>query len=461
VYASLALFVSAGWWVAAVQLTPAADRPYVGGSQNNSELGLIFGYNGFGRITGNETGSVVAGGAASATSNPWGPTGITRLFNDSFGGQISWLVPGALVLLVGVLWLTRRAHRSDRTRAALVIFGGWMLVTATVFSFAKGIIHPYYTVALAPAIGGVVGVGGVAAWKRRDTILARVLLAVATAVTVVWSFCLLDRTPHWLPWLRFSVLVVGLTAAALIALGGKGRLNGSKAMAAGAVVAALASVAAGPLAYTLDTVATAHSGAIPTAGPTLAGAFGGPRAGGGAFPGGAGRAGRGFAGGAGRPFAGGVGGAPSGGPGSSGGPPGLPSGGQRPTGAGPGSRSGTGVGFLGSTTPGKQIVKLLEESAGSYTWVAATVGSNSAAGYQLATDDPVMAIGGFNGTDPAPTLTEFEKYVHDGKIHWFIATTGAGSGGTASDAAEITAWVEAHYSARTVDGVTLYDLSGR
>jgi aspartate aminotransferase-like enzyme len=72
-----------------------------------------------------------------------------------------------------------------------------------------------------------------------------------------------------------------------------------------------------------------------------------------------------------------------------------------------------------------------------------------------------MAIGGFNGTDPAPTLTEFEKYVHDGKIHWFVATTGAGSGGTASDAAEITAWVEAHYSARTVDGVTLYDLSGR
>ncbi len=235
------------------------------------------------------------------------------------------------------------------------------------------------------------------------------------------------------------------------------------------MVAALASVAAGPLAYTLDTVATPHSGAIPTAGPTLAGAFGGPGAAGRAFPGGAG-------------------GGPTIGTGSFRAPPGLPSSGQRPTaGAGPGSGSGTGIqgapgagagpgtgragvgragaggaaGFLGSTTPGKQVVKLLEGNAGGYTWVAATVGSNSAAGYQLATDDPVMAIGGFNGTDPAPTLAEFEKYVQAGKIHWFIATTGAGSGGTASDAAEIAAWVEAHYTARTVDGVTLYDLSGR
>ncbi len=448
-YAAVALFVSAGWWVAAVQLTPAADRPYVGGSQNNSELGLIFGYNGFGRITGNETGSVIGGGAASATTNPWGPTGITRLFNDSFGGDISWLIPGALVLLVGVLWLTRRAPRTDRTRAALVIFGGWMLATAVVFSFAKGIIHPYYTVALAPEIGGVIGIGCVAAWKRRDTMNARALLAVATTITVGWSFALLDRTPSWLPWLRFVVLTFGLVAAALIALGGNRRLNGSKAVAAAAVVAALASVAAGPLAYTIDTVATPHSGAIPTAGPTVAGAFGSPGAGGGAA---------------------------AGGTGTPGGPPGLSSGGQRRAGAGPGAgggpASGTGrairaagspgaAGFLGSSTPGEQVVKLLEEGSGSCTWVAATVGSDSAAGYQLATNDPVMAIGGFNGTDPAPTLSEFEHFVREGKIHWFIATTGAGSGGTASDAAAITAWVEANYTAKTVDGVTLYDLSGR
>jgi len=105
-------------------------------------------------------------------------------------------------------------------------------------------------------------------------------------------------------------------------------------------------------------------------------------------------------------------------------------------------------------------VKLLEEDATKYKWIAATVGSNSAAGYQLATDDPVMAIGGFNGTDPAPTLAQFEAYVHEGKIHWFIATSGAGSGRSGTDASEITAWVESHYAAKTVDSTTIYDLSG-
>ena len=104
-------------------------------------------------------------------------------------------------------------------------------------------------------------------------------------------------------------------------------------------------------------------------------------------------------------------------------------------------------------------MKLLQENSGSYTWIAATVGANSAAGYQLATDDPVMAIGGFNGTDPAPTLATFEKYVSDHKIHWFIASSGAGSGGSGTVAGEITTWVEAHFKAQTVDGTTMYDLS--
>ena len=108
-------------------------------------------------------------------------------------------------------------------------------------------------------------------------------------------------------------------------------------------------------------------------------------------------------------------------------------------------------------------MSLLEGDAGAYRWVAATVNSNSAAGYQLATRDPVMAIGGFNGTDPAPTLAQFERYVGQGKIHYFIASSGGGpgSGATGTTAAQITQWVEAHFTARTVDGLTLYDLASR
>lgn len=109
------------------------------------------------------------------------------------------------------------------------------------------------------------------------------------------------------------------------------------------------------------------------------------------------------------------------------------------------------------------MTKLLETDASSYSWVAATVGSDSASGYQLATGDPVMAIGGFNGTDPAPTLAQFERYVAEGKIHYFIAggATGAAGGGTGatSTASEITSWVQSHFTAKTVSGVTVYDLA--
>ena len=91
-------------------------------------------------------------------------------------------------------------------------------------------------------------------------------------------------------------------------------------------------------------------------------------------------------------------------------------------------------------------MKALEAEAGHYTWVAATVNSNSAAGYQLATDDPVMAIGGFNGTDPAPTLAQFERDVAAKKVHYFISGGGGpGTGGTGTTATQITQWVESHF----------------
>jgi 4-amino-4-deoxy-L-arabinose transferase-like glycosyltransferase len=107
-------------------------------------------------------------------------------------------------------------------------------------------------------------------------------------------------------------------------------------------------------------------------------------------------------------------------------------------------------------------VKALEAGADQYTWVAATVNSNSAAGYQLATDEPVMAIGGFNGTDPAPTLAQFERYVAEKKIHYFISGgNGPGNGSTGTSAGQITTWVESHFTAQTLNGVTVYALSGQ
>ncbi len=155
--AGLAMLVAAGWWVAIVSLVPASMRPYIGGSQSNSVLELTLGYNGLGRITGAQVGSVGGGGGQGGG---WGETGWLRMFDPEIGGQVSWLLPAALVLLVAALVATWRAPRTDRTRAGFLIWGGWLLVTAVTFSLMQGIFHAYYTVALAPAIGAPV------AWAR-------------------------------------------------------------------------------------------------------------------------------------------------------------------------------------------------------------------------------------------------------------------------------------------------------
>ncbi len=155
------IVAGAGWWILAAQLTPAADRPYFGGSTNNNILQLAIGYNGLGRLTGDETGSVGPGGGGGGGQGAsfGGATGLFRLFHAEFGGQISWLLPAALISLAAMAWVSRRAARTDRTRAAALLWGGWVLVTGLVFSYMNGIIHPYYMVALAPGIAALVGIG--------------------------------------------------------------------------------------------------------------------------------------------------------------------------------------------------------------------------------------------------------------------------------------------------------------
>lgn len=465
--AGLVMVVSGGWWVVVVELWPAASRPYVGGSQHNSFLELTFGYNGLGRINGNETGSVGGG--------RWGETGITRLFGSDMGGQIAWLLPAAFVLLVAGLWLTRRAGDEGRARRrALLAWGGSLLMTFLIFSFMSGIFHQYYNVALAPYVAALAGAGAVLLWERRAT----VLLAGVVVLTVVWAHVLLRRTPHWLPWLKWAVLAGGLVAAALLLLARR-RTDRVSARVAGAL--AVASALAAPLAYTLNTVDTAHGGSIVTAGPAVrGGGFGGGKAGR------AGRPGDGFPGGP--PGAGGPAGCggPGGGWGSGvrkGAGPGGRAGaqgdcrpgqdGRRGAGGGakalpggpeggPGGPGGMG-GLLGGRRVSAQAVVALKRDAGSYTWAAAAVGSQNAASFQLAAERPVMAVGGFNGSDPSPTVERFRALVEDKEIHYFVASgEGAGRqrGGTGRGyAVEITSWVEAHFTATTVGDVVLYDLT--
>ena len=449
--AAAAVVVSAGWWVAIVELVPASARPYIGGSQTNDFLELTFGYNGLGRIDGSETGSVTGGGGGTTTTSQWGVTGILRMFGTDIGNQISWLIPAALVLAL-VAFILMRGRRTDLRRATLMLFTAWLLVTGLVFSFAQGIFHPYYTVALAPAIAGTVAMGAAVLWGYKSEFWARIIAAVVVLGTVTWAFVLLDESSSFLPWLRWVLVTVGVIAAVLLLLPQKRRLISVAAISTALIAGMLA-----PAAYTIDTVMTAHTGSIPSAGPTVAGGMGGFGGGMGAGGGGAGAGGAGGRGG----FGGGQGG------------PGQATGGQAQTGTAPigtaptaggtGARGGFGGGgagsLLGSSSVSAALSTLLEKDASSYKWVAAAVGSNSAAGYQLATQESVMPIGGFNGSDPSPTLAQFKADVAAGEIHYFIGGTVGASNGGSSDSSSIASWVAANYTAQTVGGVTLYDLT--
>jgi 4-amino-4-deoxy-L-arabinose transferase-like glycosyltransferase len=457
-----ALLVTAGWWVAVDVLTPAGDRPYTGGSTDNNFLNLTFGYNGFGRLTGNQGGfgggGGIQGGLGKLPAAPeaamrnigggiggafGGSTGITRLFSAEMGGQVTWLLPAALIAIAALAWLSLRAPRSDWSRAAVLVWGGWLLVTGLVFSYMSGIIHPYYTIALAPAIGALVGTGSVQLWRVRDTWFASAVLAATLAVTAVWGWFLLDRSPGWHPWLRAAVLVTGAAAAVLTLAVRASRPSVSRlrrTLASVLVPLALIAALGGPLAYSMDTSATTHTGAIPSAGPVVAGSLSAP-----------------------------------------GGQPGFPGG---TGGRGPAGLSG------GQASVSAALSRLLESGAPGYRWAAATISSTSAASMELGSDGvPVMAIGGFSGSDPAPSLAEFEALVSKHEIHYFVAGGGpggfagpgapassgaaggaerdlpggfagpGGTGGSSGDASQITSWVQAHFAGQTAGGTTVYDLS--
>ncbi|HEY3464960.1 MAG TPA: glycosyltransferase family 39 protein [Amycolatopsis sp.] len=391
-----AVVVSAGWWIVVVALWPAADRPYISGSTDNTVLELAFGYNGLGRIFGEGRGG--GGGATFAPPSGMqaprgggfgGEAGLTRLFSAEFGGEASWLLPAAIIGLAAGLWFTRRAPRTDRTRAALLLWGGWLVVTALVFSYMSGIIHPYYTVALAPGTAATLGIAARELWRGRANFAARVVLAVLVAVTAVWSFVLLARTPEWQPWIRYALLVLSAVAVAGL-LFGADRLRRLGPVVA---VVGLCGALLGTTSFTLATAAAAHSGGTPSSGPSAA------------------ASGRGF-----------------------------------------GARGGFGGGRTDAA-----LVDLLKNT--TTKWAAAQSGAMESAGLALASGRPVLAIGGFSGSDPAPTLERFRQYVADGDVRYYVAGGRGGFGGGRGTSGEIQTWVEQNFAPLTVGGTTVYDLT--
>ena len=516
-------------WMTIVDLIPKTSRPYVGSSSNNTVWNLAVGYNGFGRITGNErggfgvartgatgtgtgtgtgigtgtgtgtgTGGHAAGGGFGGTGGTGGTgnlselahraggfggfggqAGIGRMFASTLGGQISWLIPFAAIALIGTLILIGRRPRTDLARASVLLWGGWLLLEFFVLSFQQGIQHSYYTSAMAPPIAALTGIGAVAfyqAYRRRSGWLSLVL-PLAIAVTGAWSFVLLRRTPSWNPWLAWTVLGATVVAVLALAFGWlRGRRSDEDVRSAGSVaeqqipvqadgsgrpfaggrrkgplaavgVAGLIAVLAGPAAYAMTPLSHPIEGTNPVAGPTAGGALGGA-----GIPADVLRDFAGFADGArtgyGEAGAYGAGYGRTGtGPGSTG-----PTGGYgRDAGLGTADLGG-GASRLGGGLGGpasKQLIAYLEAHRDGATWLVAVRGSDAAAAVILQTGGiPVMAMGGFSGSDPAPTVAQLEQYVKEGKLHYVLTGgTGGFGGGSGATGSSVTSWVEQNCTA--------------
>ncbi|CAH0219545.1 Undecaprenyl phosphate-alpha-4-amino-4-deoxy-L-arabinose arabinosyl transferase [Microbacterium sp. Bi128] len=239
------LVLTAGWWVAIVSVVPSGQRPWVGGSVDDSFLSLTLGYNGFGRILGG--GSNLAGG-----SQP----GIDRLLVGSSGDLIGWMLPGAAVVAAGALIVHWRSwRRPDAAIASLALMSASTLLTDAGLSFMRGIYHSYYSVALVPALAGTIALGATLLWGAERRRLGRTVLAAAVIVTATWGgVMLMGHGPdHFLLAVAFAL--AGVVVAAVIALGDVRRRERAT------LTAAAVMLLAGPIATSAAIISQGHAGA--------------------------------------------------------------------------------------------------------------------------------------------------------------------------------------------------------
>jgi len=410
--------VTSGWWVAIVELIPAAGRPFIGGSTNNSVLDLILGYDGLGRIFGEGIGGGAApaglgvgatpagiGGGAGPGAGFGGTPGFLRMFNLEFGGEISWLIPLAVVAAAAGLVIHRRAARTDRRRAAYVLWGTWLAVHIAVFSLMSGIAHPYYTVMLAPAIGALVGAGVTDLWRRRDrSSLAGLVLAAGLVGSAAWGLIVLGRVPSFVPGLGIAAVALAIAAGLVLILPAAG-VDVDRRIQRLALGLGLMAVLAGPTAYGAATMSRALAGGDPAAGPASSGVGG---------------------------FARGFGGGPGG---------------------------GSGVGADSS------LLDYLLANQGGATWIVAAQGSGTAASLQLAAGQPVLTMGGFSGSDGAPTTGQLRALVTSGELR-YVLLGGQGPGPRGLSGTGVARWVAQACTAvnagsvGSVGAASLYDCAG-
>ncbi|MEU5319235.1 glycosyltransferase family 39 protein [Streptomyces sp. NPDC021056] len=437
---TVALVAGSAWWMVVVDLLPASSRPYIGGSTDNTVWDLVIGYNGFGRIFGASSSVGSQGNGASFG----GEAGMYRLFNSIMGGQISWLIPFALIALVGGLVLRGRAPRTDARRAALLLWGGWFVLHYLTFALAEGTFHPYYVTAMAPGVAALAGIGAVVLYRAFVEGSAAVgvpprerirtwgrgwVLPAAVAVSTVWAVVLLQRVSGSGTLYTVAEVVAGVAGAVAVIGLLLGRFTGRQRLTGLAALAAVVALLAGPAAYSVSAAASRTNGTNPTAGPSTGGAMGGG------------------------------GQRPSGGPGGSTGQSGSDgqSAGQPTSGTESGdtesdsaSRTGGSAGGMGGGTQvSSAMITYLKKNQDGATWLVAVATDQTASSIILESGEPVISMGGWSGSDDAMTLAKLKSLVKAGKLHYIvISDSGQGSSNT-----EISTWVKKN-------GTAVSDYSG-
>jgi 4-amino-4-deoxy-L-arabinose transferase-like glycosyltransferase len=393
--------VSAGWFVVLTLLWPASARPYIAGSTDDNFMNLVLGYNGFARVLGRNHGGFPPATAGTAPGIPGTPgphgfggfgsqtPGATRLFTGEFGFEIGWLVPAALLATVLVVVARGRAPRTDLVRAAAILFGGWMVVDGLVLSYMHGMVHPYYSLSIAPAVAAMYAIGLSQMWARRESVWYRGGLAALILAAGVWGWWILGRHADWFPALRWVILALAIAASVLLLLAVKSTMR--PRLALGALACGLVAALAGPAAYALATVAQPHQGGGPSVGP-------------------------------------------------------------------PQPERGNRFANWDRTVDSPELDRMLK--ATNTMWSAAIDRSSSAAGLELSSRTAVMAIGGFSGSDPVPTLKEFQDDVAQHKVAYYIVANNTHSPGWRPRGhTDIKDWVTANFHPQQMGDITVYNLS--
>jgi 4-amino-4-deoxy-L-arabinose transferase-like glycosyltransferase len=412
--AGAALLASSLWWVALVSVWPG-PKPYIGGSTDGSVLNLVIGYNGLGRILGRDVGRELVGGSGSAgdpSGAPWsggfgGGSGITRLFGEQIGGQISWLLPLCLLVLAFVtiagirqMWsaLPAQPATDPARRAGWFLWGGWLLLVGLVLSYARGGFHSYYTTEMAPAIAAVIAAGMAVMWRhyRRPGGYHWLLLPAAVALTVVWAEVLVSRDTSWNGWLRYAVAAVGVIAVVLLVAGRSFPTGMSRVVGVLSAVALLLA----PGVWSTAAAFASSGGARAQAGPPS------PAFGRGRF--------------------------------------------NQPLGDRTARFRDTMAGDL-TAEQSKILAYVQANSGGTRITLAVEGGAMAAEAYLIHSDAAIVGMGGFSGQDPAPTVATLAQWVAQDQLRFVLVggqglgdrgVPGGGSRGGVST--QRTQWVQQH-----------------